>query len=296
MIFIDRNEVSEPVILTQIDQRDYKTETQRARDHYEDPNWNGKTSFDYKRYKHDDVKKALRELCHDKCAYCESDFAVVSHEDIEHWRPKGAVILANGTERKPGYYWLGANWNNLLPSCQHCNRRSRHKDARDPTIEQTGKQNLFPVADEAERWTNPDMPNGEQPLLLNPCEDHPEEYLFVDQNAVICEKRADGLWNQRAHESISIYGLNRVELVNDRLEHRSLVVALIEDLEWAIRCWHRSKDNNEREDHRQFIERKLVMLAKQRGNASPYLFMKRPLIDDCIMRIGPDLEHIGIEV
>ena len=91
---------------------DGKTETARAIEHYT-VNWDGKTQYTFSRYKEDEVKDALEELFHGKCAYCESRFAHVAPEDIEHWRPKGGVALANGTIQKPGYYWLAATWSNL---------------------------------------------------------------------------------------------------------------------------------------------------------------------------------------
>ena len=41
-------------------------------------------------YAHDQVRAALRELFHDKCAYCEAELRNVQW-DMEHYRPKKAV-------------------------------------------------------------------------------------------------------------------------------------------------------------------------------------------------------------
>ena len=38
---------------------------------------------------------------------------------MEHYRPKARVSTEQGD--KPGYYWLAARWENLLPSCTDCN-------------------------------------------------------------------------------------------------------------------------------------------------------------------------------
>ena len=48
-------------------------------------------NFKYKRYSNVKVKDALKEMCHNKCAYCESSFLHVYYGDIEHFRPKKFV-------------------------------------------------------------------------------------------------------------------------------------------------------------------------------------------------------------
>jgi uncharacterized protein (TIGR02646 family) len=63
------------------------------------------------RYKQADVKEALSNQYHHKCAFCEQK---VEQFHVEHFRPK-----------KGGYYWLAFSWDNLLLSCPTCNQ---HKD------------------------------------------------------------------------------------------------------------------------------------------------------------------------
>ncbi len=294
MIAIDRSREPAPAILSKEfpDSPTPRDERQRAIDFYEDPNWNGK-SFSYGRYSEDSVKDALQRLCHGKCAYCEIRLRTASWEDVEHWRPKNAVILNDGSEHKPGYYWLGAEWTNLLPSCQHCNRRSRHDDVRDDSIEQTGKQSLFPVDNEADRWLDRTQPDVETPLLLDPTEDDPSRYLRIDEGAVIHEKQAEGLDNLRAKESIEIYGLNRVELVTERQEHRARVVSWIRDVKRELRRYDRETDPEEKRESVDVIKEKLAFLKQERADTSPYLFMKKPLIDDFTKEFGGDLRRVG---
>lgn len=63
------------------------------------------------RYKLEDIKACLREIYHNKCAYCETSLEQLH---VEHYRPK-----------RGGYYWLVYSWDNLLLSCPICNGNKR---------------------------------------------------------------------------------------------------------------------------------------------------------------------------
>lgn len=157
-----------------------------------------KKAFGYSVYKDEAGKLALEALFHGKCAYCESDYGSQAPVDIEHYRPKG------GVEDDPdhwGYWWLAADWDNLLPSCIDCNRR-RYQVLPSPDttslaalraagkpIWQTGKESAFPVRPETRAYgvwkvPPPDIAARldeelarEQPYLLDPCRDDPTEHL-----------------------------------------------------------------------------------------------------------------------
>ena len=137
-------------------------------------------------YGSDEVRAALEELFSFKCAYCESSLGE-SGWDVEHFRPKGRV--AENREH-PGYYWLAYAWENLYPSCVHCNQRRRDKPTWwDCTPGQTGgKLDQFPLKCEKARVFRP--PQGttdilalithvrsECTLLLDPCVDTPSTYV-----------------------------------------------------------------------------------------------------------------------
>lgn len=94
----------------------------RARTHIARPIPAGATkkSFEYAAYKKDDVRTALDQLFHGKCAYCETSYAASAPVDIEHYRPKGGVSEA---PVHGGYWWIAMQWENLLPSCIDCNRK-----------------------------------------------------------------------------------------------------------------------------------------------------------------------------
>lgn len=181
----------------------------------------------YTAYKEPDVVLALRDMFNKKCAYCEFNYAAGSPEDIEHFRPKRAVVI-NGKLAKPGYYWLAAEWDNLLPSCIDCNRK-RSKEFSDPDQASSGKANLFPVVDEAHRWrSHTDIDVKEQPLLLNPCDDSPQQHLkFLDNGLVRPTTDAAGQPSLIGKTSIEVFGLLREDLVQDRAAKQIMLKATI---------------------------------------------------------------------
>ncbi len=133
-------------------------------------------------YRDPDVRRALEEVFHGKCAYCESRPTSVSSWNVEHYRPRGRVA-----ERPdhPGYYWLAYAWTNLYLACELCNQR--RKDAPrwdDPVaLPAAGKHDQFPLEDEEERAMSPqDDLASERPLLLDPCAPYedPEDHLTYD--------------------------------------------------------------------------------------------------------------------
>lgn len=153
-----------------------------------DPKTPDTFTFDYQRYKEDEVKEALDTAFAGKCAYCETFYSASQPMDVEHWRPKGEVHLDEGrTILKPGYYWLASDWDNLFPSCIDCNRARKQHDVIEQQRILLGKANQFPVADEATRPMrqvgeisilshDPDpgvSTETEAALLVDPCNEDP---------------------------------------------------------------------------------------------------------------------------
>jgi uncharacterized protein (TIGR02646 family) len=171
--------------------------------------------------KDQDVKTALSNLFGNKCAYCE---CTLGNQDLhtEHFRPKALVDAAdNPTEE--GYWWLAADWKNLLPACTHCNR-SPGMDHQTLTPGESGKKNRFPLFDEAARAKTPGLEGNERPKLLDPTVDEPATYLFFNDvgGRSLVDKVATNpsseQWH-RAEATISIIGLNRPGLVRSRNEY-----------------------------------------------------------------------------
>ncbi len=68
-------------------------------------------------YGAEDIRKKLKHLYHNKCAYCETR---ETEPEIEHYRPKKRV--SEDLKNHNGYYWLAYEWSNLLPACHNCNK------------------------------------------------------------------------------------------------------------------------------------------------------------------------------
>lgn len=175
-------------------------------------------------YRHDDVRAALEELFHGKCAYCEKNLPDTDW-DVEHFRPSGRVA---GTDHT-GYYWLAYTWANLFPSCVACNQRRRDK----PTYEERssrdtrGKADQFPLENETDRARRFDQPIArEQPLLLNPCQDRPELHLTFDPTGEIRNTSA------RGGTTIRVFHLDRRRANKNR---KKIVKRAVEALRIAAR-------------------------------------------------------------
>lgn len=165
--------------------------------------------FDRSVYAADIVRAALEKLFHRKCAYCERR---LESFDVEHYRPKGRVAE---NKNHPGYYWLAYEWNNLLPSCSNCNQKRRDKPMWGDFIYGItgGKADQFPLKNRCKRAMNPENDiTKEEPLLLNPSVDEPEEEFKYLTNGEITWK------GDRGEVTISICSLYRRRLKDERKE------------------------------------------------------------------------------
>jgi len=110
MIRVDKNLDDIPASLD-----DRKTETRRN-SCIRDKKYHQKKEF-HQRYKQEDIKRVLKKIYHQKCAFCEQEIIECKNNDledcsstIEHYRPKSK------------YYWLAYSWDNLLLCCYGCNK------------------------------------------------------------------------------------------------------------------------------------------------------------------------------
>ena len=157
---------------------------------------------DSKIYGDRSVKESLKSIHHCKCAYCERHLNG-DYGAIDHFRPKGGYIdTQTGELRKPGYWWLAYDWDNLLLSCSECNT--------------SYKRNHFPLTDENQRnIANKDV-SQEQPLLINPAEEDPANHIEFNR-WVVLPKEMDGVADPRGIMTIQILKLNdRPDLVEKR--------------------------------------------------------------------------------
>ena len=224
------------------------------------------------------TKSELFEAFHGKCAYCESRIEHTHPGDVEHFRPKGGVaeednnpVMVAGPDGAmvphPGYYWLAYDWRNLLPSCSSCNRLSKTKEGR-----RIGKGTRFPVADF--RATAPGEEAEEQPLLLHPAFDRPENHLTFDGNTGII-----GYKTARGRACVELLGLNRDGLPEERKDTYKSVVAKAQSAFQAafLGCYEE-------------VSEYLAMMEAYTAGIRPYSFAGRAAIQKCRGRLRPLVE------
>jgi len=185
----------------------------------------------FKAYSANPVKEKLAELFGRKCMFCESMLAGTQPGDVEHYRPKGKVVVYPKTPTAPahvisGYYWLAAKWPNLLLSCADCNR-PRTQDDCDGNARVIGKANFFPLVDETKRANGAWRIQHEEPLLLNPCSDDPGAHLVFLEDGRVEARMIGGAPSPKGTASIHYLGLARAELLQMRARHGRMVRAAI---------------------------------------------------------------------
>jgi uncharacterized protein (TIGR02646 family) len=131
------------------------------------------------KYKHPEIRTALEQLFHEKCAYCESLITHVTWTHIEHFRPKAVSR----------YRRYAFTWSNLLLSCTKCNGAPN-------------KGNQFPLA----------AAGGP---LIDPTRDDPSAHFDFDYD--ITTRIASVIpTTTRGRTTEQILGLNRQALVRHR--------------------------------------------------------------------------------
>ncbi len=180
------------------------------------------------------VKEELKELYHNKCAYCES-FMSDDTFTVEHYRPKKG-------DGDYSYYWLGYEWSNLLPVCKKCNNKKRGQfpvAVPSQFLPNSGKKcrvkipQLLPNGDldmEAMKANHPYLLD-EKPYLLHPEIDEPKEYLFVKITGELesqIGKEVNEYHYKRVEKTIQLTNLNRDVLITNRRR-------IIEDFEHLLR-------------------------------------------------------------
>lgn len=146
---------------------------------------------------YDVAKDSLYKAQDHNCAYCEAKQPQAAYRDVDHFRPKAL------------YWWLAWSWDNLLFSCEVCNR--------------SHKKDHFPLLDEAMRLQAEELPPGrEQALLLDPFDtniDLRQEITFRSETIERKQRwRPVGL-TQRGRKTIELCGLDRPALLDAYAEH-----------------------------------------------------------------------------
>lgn len=218
-------------------------------------------------YAHEEVKKSLEKLFKGKCAYCEYVFGRVDWE-VEHFRPKGNVLESPG---HPGYYWLAYNWENLYPSCMWCNqiRIDRPIWGKSKRGGRGGKADHFPLEDESTRAVDHTKDiSQEQPLLVDPCEDNPENLFEYNPLGEILTKKyiRD---RKKAEASIKIFHLRASRLRNLRKQ-------TIDQIKKVLKSIQKLERSGNVEGVNEFKEMLSLMISKDK----PYLGVSRYVINN----------------
>ena len=178
------------------------------------------------------VWKGIRDwmmeyVFHGKCAYCETP-EVGYIADAEHFRPKGRLennsIKTFDIDGKteiihPGYFWLAYRWENLLPSCNTCNRYGGKKEAfpvgktHVAVRHITDKKELQKLIHQKTQsakingvfFLEPeDLDAFEDRLLLHPCFDRPEKHVHFEVDGKAMPRPGSKL----GQPSIDVFDLN----------------------------------------------------------------------------------------
>jgi len=238
---------------------------------------NAAKPFPFSVYKEPAIGETLNSAFAKKCAYCESSFAALHPVDIEHYRPKGAVVVAGKRKpAKPGYYWLAARWGNLLPSCIDCNR-ARTQEFVDASRRLSGKANKFPISLESRRARAPGQESREGRLLLHPFVDDPAEHLEFVEGGIVRAALSNARRRSRMGESsIDVYGLQRKGLVDSRRDRELILRAHMENAKQIVAMLN---DRPADQGLQQLLRRSLDELKRLQAAAEPYSEMARQLIE-----------------
>lgn len=292
MIFVDRNRVKVPDILIDLTKKG-KKETEK---NIQFSNKKAFKKMSYSAYSHSDVKDALIELFKGKCAYCESKFLHVYSGDVEHFRPKGEIEDAT-PNKEPGYYWLAADWTNLLLSCRNCNQKLKHQVFGKLQKETMGKMNRFPLDNgfkhiQSHKLYSKEIKNEElNRLLINPCIEKPETFFKYESAGVIKPKNIKGKDFKMAETSITVYVLQRMPLVQAREKVQIEIKAQMQRVLEAVTNLDESMSNpalkNMRVVFDKVLKREMFRLKQFTNDDEEYAGMARQIINDFIDTFKP---------
>lgn len=263
-------------------------ETVAATAFFDDPANAQKEFKTFEAYGSTSVKEALNTAFAFKCAYCETFYGATQPVDVEHYRPKSGFMVKDATGKdtlvKPGYYWLAANWGNLLPSCIDCNR-SRRQRLPDGTTLTSGKANQFPIAPESKRARKPGQENGEPRRLLHPARDKPRKHLEFDAEEGIVRPvvSQSGKASAKGQASVMVYALLRDGLVRARKGHQKLIRKELKVARGLAQTLDQIGPNPTLED---LLAESLAALRDFMAADAPYAAMARQMIEPVLEELS----------
>lgn len=151
-----------------------------------------------------ELLQAVWSIFDGRCAFCS---AAISDDAGPHrFRPPQDAVSADGEVDRDCYFWVAYEWQNFYPACDGC------------AVAQGAK---FPVAAERAPVGTPwDELDVEEPLLLDPCSDDPEQDLIYLRSGEVVSTSV------RGRATIDVFALNRSDLVEKRKDVADRAIAL----------------------------------------------------------------------
>lgn len=205
----------------------------------------------------------LRELYHDKCAYCERSRGM--ELEVDHYRPsKPRIHDSYINYNQPGYYWLTYEWSNLLPLCSRCNKAKTNKFPLMIWSEENRINSHVPVIPLTHEDITDlhELNNIENPFLL-----HPEVVLQLSRHFKFLNNGlVKGRTNQ-GKETIVLLKLNRFDLIRERMQ---ILMSLATQLNFCMHHFAKHKQKERLKGALSLIFTNLVNSTHKDGPWSMY--------------------------
>jgi len=176
-------------------------------------------STDFKaHWKEKDVKDLIYYHQNGKCCYCERKRDRSMEMTVEHFRPKSSV---QENKDHSGYWWLAYEWDNLFLTCLSCNNKKGDK---------------FPLLDEKRRSKHPgDSLSNEEPYMINPIDENPEDYIGFDWDSTNLLVKAVGLdKNNRGAKVVNeLTAINSQSVIEERAQNLETIRTIANLCIWS---------------------------------------------------------------
>ena len=156
-----------------------------------------------------------------KCAFCETSL----HKDrivVDSFRPRVNARGLHKDSSQDHYWWLSYEWRNKYAICRDCNEY---------------KATWFPVKGKRAAIKTPYLGiiKTEDSLLIDPCNDYPEEHLHYNNDGKAVSR------TEKGEVTIEILKLNRTNLVHKRKEAIEDILDIILKAQNAWKKYNRTK-------------------------------------------------------
>jgi len=259
----------------------------------------------FKVYKNKVLNGQLIKVFKNKCAYCESFYsAATSPWDIEHFRPKSKTFR-KGQLKKGfiGYYWLAADWDNLLLSCINCNRPKQHSVPGKSTKITIGKHEQFPLdtPNEKFRCSSPSaaklLKENKISLLIHPCKENGELYFEFEEighfpGNIKAKTGLTGFRLRKAEKSIEVYALHRIDLVKARARLLNEIMYRITVINREINTRYNGATGKAKKESLKYIQDEIDGLVNYALPEKEYSALAKQVIGPFIKKIKTSISSL----